>query len=301
MRWKKGSVLLVLGGAVAAAMAIVGVSYASVPDSSGVIHACYQANKNGDIAGHGRLRLIDPSAANPADRTCTKNEQELDWNVKGPKGDPGPAGPQGPQGPAGPAGPAGPQGPQGPAGPQGAVGPTGAQGPVGPAGPIGPPGAAGPQGPKGDPGTPGTPGAPGPQGPQGPAGPPGPQGSAGPQGPAGADGVSGYSEDSASIALPTGDVENGTIYCPSGQKIMSGGWTDDGQSFGLNVFLLQSGPLSGGSGWTADLYNNSGTTVNVTFEWICIDAPGATSPSSGASKASADKPVFTVRRMSATH
>ena len=131
---------------VVGALAAAGVAYATIPDSSGLIHACY---KKSDSA----LRVIDSSTD-----SCNKNETALSWTAQGTPG------PIGPQGPAGPAGPAGPQGPQGPAGPAGAKGDTGSQGPPGPAGATG---ATGATGPKGDTG------AAGPAGPQGPAGPAG--------------------------------------------------------------------------------------------------------------------------------
>jgi hypothetical protein len=62
---------------------------ASIPDSEGVIHGCYQQKT-------GSLRVIDSSAA-----TCRPHEVAIEWNRTGPQG---PAGPQGPVGPTGPAG-----------------------------------------------------------------------------------------------------------------------------------------------------------------------------------------------------
>ena len=34
-----------------------GIAYATIPDASGVIHACYKVDKNGTINGDGQLRL----------------------------------------------------------------------------------------------------------------------------------------------------------------------------------------------------------------------------------------------------
>lgn len=105
----RGSVVTLVA-AVAAALVAGGVAYATIPDSSGTIHGCYQ--KSG-----GALDVIDATVT-----TCGKSQTELDWNVQGPTGPQGPQGPQGAQGPQGdpgPTGPAGPQGPQGPAGPSG--------------------------------------------------------------------------------------------------------------------------------------------------------------------------------------
>jgi hypothetical protein len=74
------------------------MAYASIPDSAGVIHGCYQKN-------NGQLRVIDPAVS-----SCSPSETALQWSQIGPQG---PAGPQGPEGPAGPQGPAGPEGPSG--------------------------------------------------------------------------------------------------------------------------------------------------------------------------------------------
>lgn len=96
-----------------------GVAYATIPDESGTIHACY--SRSG-----GTIRVIDNAVTN-----CKQGETALSWSKQGAPGPQGPAGPQGPQGPAGPAGPEGPQGPAGPAGPQGPEGPAGPAGPAG--------------------------------------------------------------------------------------------------------------------------------------------------------------------------
>jgi hypothetical protein len=86
-------------GLVAVALAaVVGVAYATIPDSNGVIHACYNKST-------GTLRVIDSSVTN-----CPSNDTALNWNVQGPQGPQGPAGPQGATGPQGPAGPTGPSG-----------------------------------------------------------------------------------------------------------------------------------------------------------------------------------------------
>jgi hypothetical protein len=59
----------------AAAFALVvagGVAYATIPDSNGVIHACYNKTT-------GALRVIDPSAS----QTCVSGEAPLSWNQGG--------------------------------------------------------------------------------------------------------------------------------------------------------------------------------------------------------------------------
>jgi hypothetical protein len=145
-RWR----LLALGAG-AVLVVSVGIAYAAIPDSNGVIHGCY-------VSGQGQLRVIDTAKAK---ESCKNNETAISWNQQGPKGDKGDTGPQGPQGVKGDTGPQGPQGIQGA---------TGAQGPQGPQGETGPQGEDGPAG---------ADGAAGAQGPAGPQGPPGPQGPAG--------------------------------------------------------------------------------------------------------------------------
>ncbi len=87
--------------------AVGGVAYATIPDTSGVIHTCYSQ-------ATGTWRPID-TETNPPQK-CKSGETQLDFNQKGPKGDPGLTGPPGAVGPAGAAGPGGPSGPQGPPG-----------------------------------------------------------------------------------------------------------------------------------------------------------------------------------------
>jgi hypothetical protein len=73
---------------------------AAIPDSSGVIHGCYQKNV-------GNLRVIDPSAG----AECRPSEIAIEWSETGPQGPPGPQGPKGDTGDTGPTGATGPQGP----------------------------------------------------------------------------------------------------------------------------------------------------------------------------------------------
>jgi hypothetical protein len=69
-RWKvaavgSGIVLAVTGG----------VAWATIPDGSGQIHACYKT-------GSGELRVVDPSAGG----TCKPSESALVWSQTGPAG-----------------------------------------------------------------------------------------------------------------------------------------------------------------------------------------------------------------------
>src|SRR3954452_17578706 len=104
-RGTKLLLVVVLGAAV---FGVVSAVQAAIPNSTGVIHGCYQKNV-------GNLRVIDPSAGGK----CRPPEIAIQWSQTGP---------QGPVGPQGPAGPQGPKGDTGATGPQGAKGDTGATG-----------------------------------------------------------------------------------------------------------------------------------------------------------------------------
>src|SRR5262245_32553355 len=81
MRQRKLSIVVLCG------LFAVALGLATIPDSNGVIHGCYNKSDK-------KLRVIDYPT-----ESCKAEESPLDWNMIGP------AGPQGPQGPAGPAGP----------------------------------------------------------------------------------------------------------------------------------------------------------------------------------------------------
>jgi hypothetical protein len=74
--------LVVLIGALAALTVGAGFAVASIPDGSGVFHACYQKNE-------GQLRLVESAA------DCRPSEKATSWSQIGPQGPPGPPGPQG--------------------------------------------------------------------------------------------------------------------------------------------------------------------------------------------------------------
>ncbi len=107
-RWGLVSLIIITVGISAFGLAVV----IGIPDSSGVIHACYSNSQ-------GSVRIVESAS------DCKNNETAITWNQTGPAGSPGPAGPQGPSGPAGPQGPQGTAGAQGPSGPQGPQGPAG--------------------------------------------------------------------------------------------------------------------------------------------------------------------------------
>ena len=87
----------VVAVAIAGALLVAGgIAYATIPDSSGVIHACYKVDPKGNLDNNATLRLIDPSATKPPDTTsCKNNEHALDWNAQGIQGPQGDTGPQG--------------------------------------------------------------------------------------------------------------------------------------------------------------------------------------------------------------
>jgi len=94
----------VVAVAIAAALLVAGgIAYATIPDSSGVIHACYKVDPKGNLDNNATLRLIDPSTTKPDTASCKNNEQALDWNQTGPQGQTGPTGATGATGPTGPS------------------------------------------------------------------------------------------------------------------------------------------------------------------------------------------------------
>lgn len=109
--------------AVVAVPVLGAVAYASIPEPSGRINACYVTNPQLLGPARGTVRLVDTGEA------CRNGETPITWNQTGPQGPPGATGPAGQQGPAGERGPVG------------ATGPIGATGSEGPTGPPGPPGA----------------------------------------------------------------------------------------------------------------------------------------------------------------
>lgn len=66
-----------------AAVAVAGTAYATIPDSSGVIHGCYDSG--------GNLKVIDA----PTTPSCPKGYTPVNWNNTG---SPGPQGPKGDKG-----------------------------------------------------------------------------------------------------------------------------------------------------------------------------------------------------------
>jgi uncharacterized protein YjbI with pentapeptide repeats len=77
--WLKGHNKLLVGTAVGVVVGSVGsaVAFASIPDSSGLIHSCFRPGQIGYI------RIIDS-----ATQSCANGETPLTWNQKGAQGPP---------------------------------------------------------------------------------------------------------------------------------------------------------------------------------------------------------------------
>ena len=76
------------------------------------------------------------------------------------------------------------------------------------------------------------------RGPQGDRGPTGPAGPAGAQGPPGPSTLSTLSPVFGSITIAADDFDGGTVVCPSGQRVVSGGFFADGND--VEVFLSEA-------------------------------------------------------------
>lgn len=81
--------ILLIGFLMVGLVSAVRVVYASIPDTGGVIHACYDS-------GNRMLRVIDTESG----EACRTQEMALSWNKMGPQGPQGPQGSEGPRGPS---------------------------------------------------------------------------------------------------------------------------------------------------------------------------------------------------------
>jgi Collagen triple helix repeat (20 copies) len=130
-------------------------------------------------------------------------------------------------------------------------------------------GQVGPRGVKGDPGSAGAAGAKGETGPAGARGSTGPQG---PPGPQGTKGVSGWEYVVVGRTLPgnpSHTPNEWTAQCPTGKKVLGGGWTVGSGADPTHIRIFQSGPAGPASGW--DFYAVNDASANVTvYVWaIC--------------------------------
>jgi hypothetical protein len=78
---------LIVSGVVIGALLATGISWASIPDSSGVIHGCYRASTKAAT-----LKLINNSVT----ANCPTGDTSITWNQQGVQGPSGATGPEGP-------------------------------------------------------------------------------------------------------------------------------------------------------------------------------------------------------------
>jgi hypothetical protein len=64
---------------IALLIALGGVASATIPDSSGTIHACYNEDNQGGVGANARLRVIDPSGSGDS-ASCKEGEASVSWN-----------------------------------------------------------------------------------------------------------------------------------------------------------------------------------------------------------------------------
>jgi hypothetical protein len=93
------------------------------------------------------------------------------------------------------------------------------------------------------------------RGKRGRTGPPGAQGPIGPRGatgPAGPSGLSGLNTVSGVLTVDAGGIDGGTVSCPAGQRVVSGGFANE---YGV-VFV--NAPNEDRTGWVVALDNSAG-------------------------------------------
>ena len=69
--------LVILGGTIGVLGLVAGIAVASIPDASGVIHACYKS-------AQGQVRIVEAAA------DCNPSESAIQWSQTGPSGPAGP-------------------------------------------------------------------------------------------------------------------------------------------------------------------------------------------------------------------
>jgi hypothetical protein len=114
----------------------------------------------------------------------------------------------------------------------------------------------------------------GPPGPAGPAGPQGPQGDVGPAGPAGPpgpSGVSGYEIVTHQEFLAPGAFANVHVECPTGKKVLGGGFDIETPD---DVKVFSSEPSDGlgniiDHGWNVFVHNTATVSRQTTVSAIC--------------------------------
>jgi hypothetical protein len=235
-------------GLVVAAVLTGGVAWATIPGPGGVVDGCYQ---NSD----GQLRVIDG-----ATQTCRASETAITWNKLGQPGPKGATGDQGPQGPQGPPGRDGTDGHDGVSVTTAAES-TGANCAAGGVQLTAVNGVSyvcnGRDGRDGVDGKDGT------------------NGSPGPPGPPGSDGVSGYEiVRGASTAVPGLQRKTLLVSCPSGKRVLSGGFLGTGPLPYISApwdpdFSIPIGSGSQGGGWVIEVLNTNFSTDFIRAYAVC--------------------------------
>jgi len=131
-------------------------------------------------------------------------------------------------------------------------------------------------------------------------GDPGAKGDPGPPGPPGAKGDSGvtsYALVSGDATVPSGGAQvDAVLDCPSGTKVVGGGW-GGGRA---GVVVNASAPSANGASWIGSIQNNSSTDLNATFYAICIGV-GGTAPAPASVGVTTSRAGFTVLNAPAAH
>jgi hypothetical protein len=107
----------------------------------------------------------------------------------------------------------------------------------------------------------------GPRGDSGPQGARGAQGPQGPQGPAGPSALSTLTPVFGSVTIPAGGSDGGTVPCPSGQRVVSGGFFVDGN----DAEVFESEANDARTGW-AVAADNAGSATTADLEGVAYCA-----------------------------
>lgn len=122
----------------------------------------------------------------------------------------------------------------------------------------------------------------GPEGAAGPAGDPGPTGPAGPQGPAGARGLDADIRTHAVVATAAGapPFESTTVVarCPSGERVVSGGFSTDSDFFRTEFYPTENRPLYDGTGWVVTMHEFYSRKWRLSVAAVCASRPVRMAP-----------------------
>jgi len=186
----------------------------------------------GAVGPKGATGAVGPKGAKGATGAVGPKGAKGATGAVGPKGAKGATGAVGPKGARGATGAQGAVGAQGATGANGAQGATGANGAQGATGANGVQGATGANGAQGATGANGAQGATGANGVQGATGANGAQGATGANGATGASGAMGYQRVTGPTSADDANAKTATADCPSGKKVIGGGYVISGTAPG---------------------------------------------------------------------